>query len=71
MAGTPLPAARWAAVTIPTLVMDGGQSPAWARNAVQALVSLLPNAQRRTLPGQEHNVAPEALTRALNEFLNA
>ena len=71
MSGKPLPAARWASVTMPTLVMDGGQSPAWARNAVQALVSLLPNAQRRTLPGQEHNVAPEALTHALNEFLNA
>jgi len=70
MSGQPLPAARWAAVTMPTLVMDGGQSPAWARHAVQALVSLLPHAQRRTLPGQEHNVAPAALAPVLAEFLN-
>ncbi len=42
--GKPLPAARWARVTIPTLVIDGGESPAWARNAVQAIVDVLPQA---------------------------
>ncbi len=68
MSGKPLPAARWASVNTPTLVMDGGNSPAWARHAVQALVSLLPNAQRRTLPGQVHSVAPEALAPVLTEF---
>ena len=26
--GVPLPAARWATVTTPTLVIDGGESPA-------------------------------------------
>lgn len=71
MSGKILPAARWAAVTVPTLVMDGGQSPAWARNAVQALVNILPNAQRRTLPGQVHNVGPEALAPALEAFFAA
>jgi alpha-beta hydrolase superfamily lysophospholipase len=71
MSGKPLPAARWAAVSMPTLVMDGGNSPAWARNAVQALVSILPRAERRTLPGQEHGVTAEALAPALTEFLNS
>ncbi len=68
MSGKPLPAERWASVTMPTLVMDGGQSPAWARNAVQALVSILLNAQRRTLQDQVHGVTPEALAPILEEF---
>lgn len=70
MSGKPLPAARWASVSMPTLVMDGGNSPAWAHNAVQALVNILPNAQRRTLPGQEHAVTAEALAPVLEEFFN-
>ena len=71
MSGGPLPTARWATVAMPTLVMDGGRSPAWARHAVQALVSLLPNARRHTLEGQEHNVSPEALAPVLAAFLSA
>ena len=67
--GTPLPAARWARVTIPTLVIDGGDSPAWARNAVQAIVDVLPQAERRTLDGQTHQVDPEVLAPLLEGFL--
>ena len=67
--GKPLPAARWAGVTIPTLVIDGGESPAWARNAVQAIVDVLPQAERRTLDGQTHQVDPEVLAPLLDEFL--
>jgi hypothetical protein len=63
-----LPTERVGSVTLPTLVMDGGASPAWARNAVQALVDVLPNAQRRTLEGQTHDVAPESLAPVLVEF---
>ena len=70
MSGGSLPTARWASVAMPTLVMDGGRSPTWARHAVQALVSLLPNARRHTLEGQEHNVSPEALAPVLEVFLN-
>ncbi len=68
MSGSPLPIKQWASVTVPTLVMDGGASPAWARNAVQALADALPNAPRRTLEGQTHIVAPEALAPVLEEF---
>jgi hypothetical protein len=48
--------------------MDGGESPAWQRTAVQALVDVLPHAQRRTLEGQTHGVAPDALAPVLEEF---
>jgi pimeloyl-ACP methyl ester carboxylesterase len=68
--GKPLPANRWVAVTAPTLVMDGGSSPAWARNAVQALANTLPNARRRTLDGQTHGFDPAVLAPVLVEFFS-
>ncbi len=63
-----LPTERVASVTVPTLVIDGGASPVWMRNAAQAAADALPNAQRRTLGGQTHDVAPEALAPVLEEF---
>ncbi len=65
--GKPLPAKRWASVT-PTLVVDGGKSPAWMRHGMQALADVLPNARRRTLEGQTHMVDPKVLAPALVEF---
>lgn len=62
-----LPTERVATVNVPTLVMDGGES-VWLTHAAQAVADVLPNAQRRTLKGQPHNVAPEAIAPALIEF---
>ena len=61
------PKERVASVTVPTLVMDGGTTP-WLTHAAQVVADALPNAQRRTLPGQPHNVAPEAIAPLLEEF---
>lgn len=60
---------RLASVTIPTLAIDGENSPAMLRDAVQAVAAALPNAQRRTLEGQTHDVSMEALAPVLAEFL--
>jgi pimeloyl-ACP methyl ester carboxylesterase len=68
LSGKPLPAGRWAAVTIPTFVIDGGDSPAWAGTAVEALVDFLPDAQRRTLKGETHQVHPDVLAPDLEVF---
>jgi pimeloyl-ACP methyl ester carboxylesterase len=68
MSGKPLSKKRWASVRVPTLVMDGGASPAWLRNAVQTVTDLLPNAERRTLEGQTHNVDAKVLAPVLEEF---
>jgi len=71
LAGNPLPARRWHSATAPVLVMDGGNSDPWLRNAAQALADLLPNAQRRTLEGQDHSAAftaPQVLAPVLVEF---
>jgi pimeloyl-ACP methyl ester carboxylesterase len=67
-AGRPLPAERWGSVRVPTLVMDGGLSPRWARNAVHALVDALPNARRHSLEGQTHAVEVEVVTPVLKAF---
>jgi len=66
--GRPLPATRWSGATMPTLVMDGGKSPAWMRNATRALARVLPNATYRTLEGQTHMIKPNALAPPLVEF---
>jgi pimeloyl-ACP methyl ester carboxylesterase len=69
--GKPLPAGRWASVTIPTLAMDGGKSPVWMRHAMRSLASVLPNAQYRTLDGQTHMVKAKAHAPVLVEFFNS
>jgi pimeloyl-ACP methyl ester carboxylesterase len=69
--GQPLPAARWASVTAPTLVMDGGKSSAWIRHANRSLANVLPNAQYRTLEGQTHIVKGEAHVPVLVEFFKS
>jgi pimeloyl-ACP methyl ester carboxylesterase len=68
IAGKPLSAKHWASVTMPTLVIGGGKSPAVVQNAVQAIENVLPNAQRRTLEGQSHNVSMKILAPVLVEF---
>ena len=66
--GRPLPSGRWASLTAPTLVMAGGKSPAWLRNAARALAQVLPGASHQTLPGQTHIVKAEPLALVLADF---
>jgi len=68
--GRPLSRTQWRAATVPTLVMDGGKSPTWMRNAMKDLGRALPNARTRTLPGQTHIIKAKAHAPALVEFFN-
>lgn len=68
MAGRPFSPGQWAAVTMPTLVMDGGDSPVWMGHAAQALTDILPDARRLTLEGQTHAVDPNLLVPVLVKF---
>lgn len=52
-----------------TLALDGGASPPWMREAIRTVASAIPNARQRTLEGQTHDVDPELLARAIEEFL--
>jgi hypothetical protein len=63
-----VPAGVVASVTAPTLVLDGSETGAWAANAAQALSAALPNPARRTLHGQDHNVAWDVLAPQLRDF---
>lgn len=66
--GRPLPADRWTAVTMPTLVADGGKSPEYMRNSAAALAAVLPGARHLTVPGQTHIVKATALAPVLRDF---
>lgn len=63
-----LPAERAAAVTAPTLVMEGEASFPFMRGTARALADLIPGARARVLEGQEHNVDPAVLAPVLREF---
>lgn len=58
------------AITVPTLVLSGGASPQPLRQAAQATADAFPTAEHRTLGGQTHDVAPDALAPVLTEFLS-
>jgi len=64
-----VPRERAASVTVPTLVMDGEASDAEQRAVVQLLAEIMPNAQRRTLRGQDHAADPQAVAAMVAEFL--
>jgi pimeloyl-ACP methyl ester carboxylesterase len=68
MQGKPLPTDRWATVTVPVLVVDGGASDAWMHHAADALANVLPHASRHTLAGQTHMVDPNVLAPILIDF---
>jgi pimeloyl-ACP methyl ester carboxylesterase len=54
--GRPLPEGLYDAVTAPTLVIAGGKSPQYMKNAEAAVVAALADARLETLPGQTHMV---------------
>ena len=68
MSGSPEPLRRWATVTTPTLVMDGGASATWMHHSAETLAETLPNAERRTLEGQDHGPAASMLAPVLVSF---
>ena len=63
-----IPAARAASLAAPTLVMDGSGSYPFMHETAVALANAIPNGQHRTIEGQTHEVAAEALAPVLIEF---
>ncbi len=66
-----VPTERAARLAVPTLVMDGGASYPFMHVTAVALANAMPHAQHRTLEGQTHEVAAEALAPVLVEFFNS
>ena len=56
------------AVTVSTLVVSGGASPAWMIDVGRRLAESLPKGRHVILEGQEHVVPPEVLVPVLTEF---
>lgn len=68
MYGDPAALEQFATITTPTLVMVGSESPPYQQNAVETLAKILPNAEYRSMAGQDHGIAPEVLNPALVDF---
>jgi pimeloyl-ACP methyl ester carboxylesterase len=69
MHGRPLQAREWTTVTCPTLVLYGTKTYPVLKHASKALADVLPNATLRELPGQNHNVSPNAIVPVLAQFV--
>jgi len=68
MSGAPLPRDRWAAVTVPILVMHGTGTEPWLIAAARALAELLPTASLQAVEGQQHSAAADVLAPRLRRF---
>jgi pimeloyl-ACP methyl ester carboxylesterase len=64
-----LPTGLIASITAPALVISGEQSPQFLRAAAQAVAQALPNGRLSSLPGQGHDITPEATAPVMAEFL--
>jgi pimeloyl-ACP methyl ester carboxylesterase len=66
-----VPAARLAAIRVPTLAMHGSKTDPRLMKAARAVAEAVPGAQHRVLEGQTHNVDPKVLAAAIFEFAAA
>ncbi|MCP2257658.1 Pimeloyl-ACP methyl ester carboxylesterase [Streptoalloteichus tenebrarius] len=60
--------ARWAGVTVPTVVFSGDQTFPGMPEAADAVAEAIPSARRRVLPGQGHGPTAEVMASVLLEF---
>ena len=56
-------------ITTPTLVVDGATTP-WITAGAEATATAIHNSARRTLAGQPHNVAADAIAPVITKFFN-
>jgi pimeloyl-ACP methyl ester carboxylesterase len=65
-----LPAAMLGTITVPALVITGEQSPPFLAGAAKAAAAALPAGQLAVLPGQTHDINPEATAPVIASFLS-
>jgi pimeloyl-ACP methyl ester carboxylesterase len=63
-----LPMAQLPSIKARTLVIYGGESPAFMDKSAKALAEALPDGHVRALDGQSHDIVPAALAPVLLEF---
>ncbi|MFG1874457.1 alpha/beta fold hydrolase [Sphaerisporangium sp. NPDC049003] len=64
-----IPAELAAAVTVPTLVIAGEESPEGMREAARTVAKALPHARLVSLPGQTHHIVPAVVAPVVKDFL--
>ena len=70
MGDSTVPTRLVSSIKVPTLILTGGSSGAWADDAAKALLGALPSSQHRALEGQSHAVAWDVLGPALKEYFS-
>jgi pimeloyl-ACP methyl ester carboxylesterase len=63
-----VPAGELAKITVPVLVIGGGNSPDWFKRSVEATAAATPGARLHTVEGHDHGVPPEVISPVLTEF---
>jgi len=67
--GEPLPVGYYEGVAPETLVLAGGRSPEYMRNAQAAIADAVPRARLETLAGQTHMIKAKVVAPSLSRFL--
>jgi pimeloyl-ACP methyl ester carboxylesterase len=57
-----------AKITVPVLVLGGGNSPDWFHRTVRETAAAIPGARLIMLEGQDHGAPPEVISPVLTEF---
>lgn len=63
-----VPVERMRAVSVPTLLLYGADSPEWARDAAAALASVIPDSKQVAMQGQTHNADPATIAPEVMDF---
>jgi pimeloyl-ACP methyl ester carboxylesterase len=66
--GGAVPTGLFATITVPVLAMDGGASPDFLRDPAGIIAEACPDAERRTLEGQTHEVGADVIGPVLAKF---
>jgi hypothetical protein len=69
MQGRPLPTGYYDLVAADTLVIAGGKSPAYMRNAQAAIAAAVPGGKLDTLAGQTHMIKAKVVAPVVTRFL--
>jgi pimeloyl-ACP methyl ester carboxylesterase len=60
--------AELARITVPVLVMGGGNSPEWFQRTVRETTAAIPGARLQVMADYDHGIPPEVLAPVLTEF---
>jgi pimeloyl-ACP methyl ester carboxylesterase len=66
-----VPAGELSKISVPVLILGGGNSPGWFRRSVAEQAAAIPGARLMTLDGYDHNAPPEVIAPILTGFFSA